>query len=159
MAPPKSVGAGQLTSVPTREQVDTTMLGSALPMVPCFGLERLLLSRESAQRSYLPIHRRAISKLIQVISPHLHHLDALQTTTGTARPPPDQLRSGRTEIDSTGLFFPQSLAVSCRFVYPKCTRASSTDLATLPKCLILLVPQEGLEPPTPSLRIRRSVIS
>ena len=43
-------GAGQLTLVATREQLDTTMLGSALPMVPCFGLERLLFSRESARR-------------------------------------------------------------------------------------------------------------
>ena len=100
-------GAGQLTLVATREQLDTTMLGSALPMVPCFGLERLLLSRESAQRSYLPIHRRAISKLIQVISPYLHHLDALQTSHGDGAPP-DQLRSGRTEIPP-GFSFPDLL--------------------------------------------------
>ena len=113
-------GAGQLTLVATREQLDTTMLGSALPMVPCFGLERLLLSRESAQRSYLPIHRRAISKLIQVISPYLHHLDALQTSHGDGTPP-TRSASLRPDRDSTGLFFPRSLAVSCGFVYPKCT--------------------------------------
>jgi hypothetical protein len=45
--------------------------------------------------SYLPIHRRPISKLIEVIGPHLHHLDSLVPELRRVHVGPADVRSGR----------------------------------------------------------------